>query len=460
MSIIPSSGLYKTYEPNPRQNQWHSIKPWNARLIKGAIGGLGGGKTTACEQEQAIVCLKTPGGKSIAVRKSMNRSDTSLIEDYQTLLQGVARWVPSKTRFDFQNGHKLLITPADEWDRFGSTQFVSFYIQEAQEVDFRIFDTLTQRLRDPLGVVNGVPWFRGYFDARGVKREHWIYKEFVKKGWNADEPEDTRSQVDNPDYAWLKFTTYDNEKHLPEGYIKSQVMGHKNNIPWIKMLIEGEFGFDIEGRAVFLNYNPELHDAEIMPDRSLPILRGWDFGFNRPAVTWSQYTRDGRLLILREFCPVGVSLRHLCDEVAALQRDWFPDFHSTQFKDYGDIAGEAAQATGPEQIEFVENYFSTVVETPGKLRVHIGLETIRNLMSTLTRSGKPRFAVDYSCERLREALGGAYYYNVDKTDERPVKGEGYDDVVDSIRYVATCVVDNTPSAYRPWGDGGTSFATY
>ncbi len=459
--ILPDAPLYKTYEPNPRQSQFHAIKPWNARLIKGAIGGLGGGKTTACEQEQALVCLKTPGAKSIAVRKSMNRSDTSLIEDYRTMLQGVATWVPSKSWFQFHNDHKLLVTPADAWDRFGSTQFVSFYIQEAQEVDFKIFDTLTQRLRDPRGVVNGIPWFRGYFDARGVKREHWIYKEFVKQGWNADDGEDARKLVANPDYAWLKFTTYDNEKHLVPGYIKSQVEGHKNNVPWIKMLIEGEFGFDIEGRPVFAVYRPELHDAEIVPDRTLPILRGWDFGYNRPAVVWCQYTRDGRLLVLREYCPVGISLQNLCQEVVALQRDWFPDFHTSQYKDYGDIAGDQAQATGPEQIEFVENYFQTVVENPGKLRVQVGLDTMRNLMTTLTKSGMPRFAVDYSCERLREALGGAYYYKTDVTDERPVKGEGYDDVVDAVRYIATSIVEDVPSAYRPWNrSGATPFAQY
>lgn len=459
--ILPDVPLYQTYTPNPRQSKWHNVTPWNARLIKGAIGGLGGGKTTACEQEQALVCLKTPGGKSIAVRKSMNRSDTSLIEDYRVMLQGVAKWVASKKWFEFQNGHKLLITPADEWDRFGSTQFVSFYIQEAQEVEYQIFDTLTQRLRDPRGIVNGIPWYRGYFDARGVKREHWIYREFAQKGWNMDEDPVKRETVAIPDYVWGKFTTYDNELHLPPGYIKAQVDAHKDNVPWIKMLIEGEFGFDIEGRPVFQSYKPELHDAEIVPDRSLPIYRGWDFGYNRPAVVWCQYTRDGRLLILREHCPVGIGLKNLCEEVEALQKDWFPQFHPTQYRDFGDVAGEQIQATGPEQIEFVENYFNTVVETVGKPRVQVGLEKMRDLMTSMTRSGKPRFAVDYSCERLREALGGAYYYRIDKTDERPVKGEGYDDVVDAVRYVAMGVVGDDPQIYRPWASaGGTAFASY
>lgn len=413
-----------------------------------------------CEQEQALICLKTPGGKSMALRKSLNRSDTSLIEDYRSILQGVAKWVSSKKWFEFDNGHKLIITPADEWDRFGSTQLVSFYIQEAQEVEFNIFDTLTQRLRDPKAIVNGIPYFRGYFCARGVKREHWIYKEFAKKGWNMDDGDEARKTAKIPDYVWGKFNSYDNQKNLPPGYIESLMEAHKDNMAWVKMLIEGEFGFDINGRPAFECYRPEIHDAEITPDPTLPILRGWDFGYNRPAVTWSQYTRDGRFLVLREHCPVGIQLRNLCEEVRSLERDWFDNFHPSQFKDYGDIAGDQAQSTGPEQIEFVENYFGTVVESAGKLRVNVGLEVLRGLMTSLTRKGQPRFAVDYSCERLREALGGAYYYSMDKTDERPIKGEGYDDVVDSIRYVAQMVTDFVPQEYRGYGAGPRDFAKY
>jgi hypothetical protein len=84
-------------------------------------------------------------------------------------------------------------------------------------------------------------------------------------------------------------------------------------------------------------------------------------------------------------------------------------------------------------------------------------------MTRTTKKQQPRFAVDASCERLIDALQGAYYYRLDRTDERPVKGEGYDDVVDSVRYVAQLIVedsfvDGLRTDHARWKS--TTFANY
>lgn len=477
MSLI-TSDIYRPYarqiksqDPNDRQKIFHGIVPYNAKIVKGAIGGLGGGKSTACEEEQAMICMKTPGGKSFAGRMSMGRSDVSVIEDYRKIVAGYARWEAAKKWFRFDNGHLLMIAPADEWDRFGSVELVSFYLQEAQEIEYNIFDALNQRLRHPSGEQNGIPYYRGYFDARGVKKEHWIWKKFALKAWNVDFPEEhgpecrapnfCRAHVENPDFVYVKFTTYDNTQNLREGYLEEQLRDHKDDLAWKKMLIDGEFGFDIEGRPVYECYRPEIHDAEIGEDATLPILRGWDFGYNKPAVIWCQYTRDGRLLVLRELVPTGVSRDELCRMVEAEQRSAFPNRHTTQYRDFGDIAGEQPNTTGVTDVEFVESYFRTTVESR-KARVNDGHEVIRKLMTSATGKQKQRFSVDYQCERLREALAGAYYYRMDKTEERPVKGTGYDDVADALRFVAQLIVEESPGATpTSWSTAGkSSFASY
>lgn len=460
-------------EPNLRQKAFHSVRPWNPVLIKGAIGGLGGGKSRACEEEQILVCLKTPGAKSFAGRLSMNRSDLSLIDDYQRLLSGVAKWEAAKKWFRFiQNDHLLCVAPADEWDRWGSVELASFYLQEAQEIDWKIFDALTQRLRDPLGTVNGIPYYKGFFDARGVKKEHWIYKKFVERAWNVDTPEQhteacrkgtfCRSHVANPDFVYVQFRTSDNEQNLRPGYLDDQVRGHKEDFAWKQMMLEGEFGYDIEGRPVYEAYRPDLHDAEIFEDPTLPILRGVDFGYNRPAVLWCQYTRDGRLLVLRELCPVGVSRDELHAEVSGLQKAEFPDRHPTQYKDFGDIAGEQPHTTGVTDTEAWEQYFQTRVEGR-KARVEDGLNIVRDLMMRSTKRGAPRFQVDYRCETLREALGGAYYYSVDKYDSKTgdakiERVQPYVDVADALRFIAHLMVEEQPvySGFKSL----TAFASY
>jgi hypothetical protein len=439
--VIPQVSPLEQYHPTERQQVFHSIAPYNPKLVKGYFGGLGSGKSTACEHEQAWVCLKTPGGKSAAVRYSMGRSHGTLIEDYQRLLRGVARWVSSRSRFEFDNGHHLYVYPADAWDRFGSFDLVSFYIQEAQEVDYKIFDALNQRLRHPAGIQNGIPWYRGYIDARGVKTDHWLWEKFVKRAWDVDTGLDKRKSVPNVDFVYIKGRTYDNLENLRQGYMEELIRDHKDDIAWQKMMIEGEFGFDIEGRPVYECYRPDVHDATIYEDPTLPILRGWDFGFNRPAVVWCQYTRDGRLLVLRELCPTGVSRDELVALVDGLQKAEFPNRHPSQYRDYGDAAGEQANAASTiDDIEYIENKLHTSIETR-KARIKEGLEVVRRLMMQTTKKGEPRFQIDTRCDRLIQGLRGAYYYETEKTNDVPVKGLGYDDVCDALRYVAQLVVE-------------------
>ncbi len=439
-------GLTPHYRDYPdrtsdRQKLFHAITPYNPRLVKGYLGALGGGKSTACEWEQGHICLKTPNGRSIAVRKSMNRADMSMVDDFRVMFAGLGRWVPSKSRFEFDNGHYLTICPADDWERFGSTQIVSFFIQEAQEVEYKIFDALNQRLRHPAGIVGGVPYYRGYMDARGVKKSHWLWNKFVKKAWDVDMGTDMRPKAPNPDFVYVRARTKDNLHNLPPGYLEAQLMDHRDELAWQRMMLEGEFGFDIEGRPVYECYNPSIHDAEIEQDLSLPMYRGWDFGYNSPAVVWCQYTRSGRFLVLRELCPKNASREELAAMAEGLQAREFPGRHPSQYIDFGDAAGENENTSGIPDIEYIENYFRTTIQTK-RARIKDGLELVRGLMMKTTRRGEPRFAVDKRCEHLREALGGGYHYDEDKTDERPVKGDGYDDVADALRYTVQLVVED------------------
>ena len=66
-------GRWQSYLPTPRQAQFHAVPAYaqSGRLIKGFVGGLGGGKSTACENELVELCQRFPGGTSISVRKSM-----------------------------------------------------------------------------------------------------------------------------------------------------------------------------------------------------------------------------------------------------------------------------------------------------------------------------------------------------------------------------------------------------
>ncbi len=448
--------LYTTYggrEPNARQKIFHDVLPWHGSLFKGAIGGLGGGKSRCCEEEQILRCCKTAGGVSMAMRSSIKRSEASLITDYKKYLAGYARWRSSDDSFLFPNGHTLYVIPGSEFDRFGSTELVTFYIQEAQEVKYEVFDALTQRLRHPAGIVNGIPFYCGMFDARGVSTKHWIHREFISKAWNADKPESTRQHCINPSYVYIKFSTLDNRDNLPAGYVEGLVRNHKNDARWQRVFIHGETGTEVEGAPVFPEFDPDMHVRKIEVDPGLPIFRGVDFGYRNPAVTWSQYDREGNMRLLKELCPTNVRQQDLHTEVEALQRSEFPRHATTEFYDFVDAAGEQETATASvTQIEMWQNHFGTNPEFSKRL-MKDGHEVIRTLLTGLRKdrtTGKllPRLIVDESCETTIAAFGGGYCYKtLDDGSEVVERDNPYKKVIDTIRYVAQVVASGDGSAF-------------
>jgi hypothetical protein len=445
---VPGRGAWESYKPNEYQKAFHEVPAWSERMVKGPIGGVGAGKSTACENEQVELCLRMPNGISVATRKSQKRARFALVDDYMKILSGVAEWRAKDEAFRFPNGHQLVVMPSDDYQRFGSLEICSFFIQEAHELDDpKIFSTLCDRLRSPYGKINGEYYYRGYIDARGVTSSHWINRDFIEKAWNYERGPAARQNASNPDFVYFRGRTEQNRQNLPKGYIEALRRQHKNDVNWIKVFLEGEVGFDVEGRAVFGDsWDYDRHVADISEDPSLPILRSWDFGYRAPAVTWWQYTHSGRLLQLRELCPENVSTDELIQMAQALQLDHWRDRPRYTYRDYGDIAGEQISASASStDVEKVETFFGTALESR-KARIEDGLNVLRKLMrDSVKLQGRlvPRFAVDASCRVSIEAYAGAYYYKdgPNLMDRLPVKGTGYDRVVDTARYVGQLVIE-------------------
>lgn len=454
---------FESYEPNERQALFHRVPRWPNfnKLIKGAIGGLGGGKSFACQQELLEIALKTPDGKSVAMRESLPKAEGTLVDEMQKIGGPLLQWSSSNTSHFLPNGHQILYLPADKWDRLGSEQFVAAYLQETQEIDYRIWSVASERLRHPKGVVEGVPFYRLLFDSRPVESRHWIKEKFIDFAWNVEDGPKMRPHAKKPFYVYVRFQSFDNRKHLRPGYIEELLEEHKDEPGWIQMMVYGEVGYALEGVPVYgETYRPEVHDAHIQEDPRLPILRAWDFGFRSPAVLWAQWTRDGRLLILREFCPKKIERDRFVDEMLAIQETEFPERDPAQYRDFGDIAGEQITWGGITDIEYIEGRLGTVFEGLTKDRIEDGINCVRYLMrkpAAYERQFRTCFMVDESCVVLREALRGMYYYPERGSHRPPVKGNGYDDVCDALRFLAQSLVSEGQGggqgvdSYR-WGE--------
>jgi hypothetical protein len=437
---------YETYVPKARQLFFHSIPALGSRLIKGAIGGYRAGKSTCIENELIELCMRMPGGDSIALRKSVSgRAELSVLGDLKKmLLPGChAVWRSSEEHFLFPNGHRLFVQPGDAWERFGSYDLCSFYIQEAQELNSKVFEMLTSRLSSQKAKIDGRYYYRGFIDARGVDSSHWIYTDFIEKAWDVDTGPTNRAQAPNPNFAYMRFRTTDNDS-LDPSYVSDLILQHQDDPTWIDVFINGEIGIEVDGRAVYgSSFDPVVHVADIAEDPALPIMRGWDFGYRAPAVIWAQYTRSGRLLVLRELAPLDLSTTALIDQVLALQATEFPFRDPANYLDYVDAAGDQINSSGFRDIATLEERLGCEVNWR-KGDIEVGLGTIRNLMSRTAKvKGRTvhRFAVDQSCKTLIAALRGSYHYPEDKPKAPPMKGGSYAAVCDALRYVAQLVVE-------------------
>lgn len=235
------------------------------------------------------------------------------------------------------------------------------------------------------------------------------------------------------------------------------------------MMILGEVGYSLDGKPVYGDsYNPLIHDATLEEDPRLVMLRSWDFGYHYPALTWNQYSRDGRLLVLREFCPRDIALDRFLDEMLAIQKAEFPNRHPSQYRDFGDIAGEQVDWTGQQPMDVVCARLETAFEGLRKAKVNNGIDVVRKLMRQPARSGdgklRTRFMIDTRCATAREALRGGYRYPDRGQTEKPKKNTPYDGVADTIRYVAQSMDGDSAESEYEWtgGTGATvsDFASY
>lgn len=447
MKLPRQTAVYQTYTPRPHQRLWHHVPPRGAaKLLKVALGGWGSGKSTMCIEEGLELAMKMPEGNSCSVRDSIEgRGEISIVQqELKPRLSKIGAHWNGTNCFTLPNGHKHWVLPADDPERFGSFPLCWFWVNEGHESKSpRIWHALSGRLRDKAACINGSWYLRGYLDARGVSHQHWINTELLEKGWNVREPE-TRDSAVNPNLAYILCKTSENKENLPPGYEEDLRREHEGDIAWIKSHLDGEIGYDVQGRAVFADaYDPERHVVDrIVPDDSLAIMRGWDFGYRAPGVVFSQYTRSGRLLILRELAPKNLSTDSLVDRAESLRDAEFP--RHGHFRDFCDFAGRHMTSGADERdIETVETRLETELVNR-RTSIEYGLGIMRKLMlSSVKVGGKlvPRFAVDRSCTTVIDALGGGYYYPEERLTAPPIKGGSAVAVIDGIRYTAQEVVE-------------------
>lgn len=433
-------------------------------FIRGVVGPVGGGKSSACVVEVPRRGLaQRPGRDGIKrTRFAVVRGTYPELRD--TTIRTFFQWLPPEYFGRWHAGeHKYLIKafPGSEIEvlfraldrpedvkKLLSMDLTGAWVNEAREIPWAIMDALQGRIgRYPSAADGGPSWFGLWADTnppdsdsrwfRFFEEGDWLegFKALVREGVlpHGSQPEDFAAIFKQPSGLSPEA---ENIPNLPHGYYARLCIGKSKE--WVKVYVKGDYGFVSDDRAVFPEYIDDVHcRSDVEPVEGITIYRGWDFGLT-PICIFIQVLPDGRVLIFDEMVSDNMGIDRFSDEVLEHCSRSFRG--QVSFDDYGDPAGQTRAQTDEKTCFEIMQAKGIAIE-PGLQTLRIRLESVRKPLMQL-RGGKPQLVLHKRCRTVRKAFMGGYHYRrlmtrAERYTSEPEKNHPYSDVMDGVEYVFT-----------------------
>ena len=412
-------------------------------FFRGLVGPLGGGKSSGAVWDlvqRGVRQAPGPDGirrsRWVVIRNTNKQLDDSTI---RTFLQWFpphihGSWLASKNNYIIKSLKaakdelaaeiEFQFRALDRPDQVGnllSTEYTGGWINEGREVPWAVFEALSGRVgRYPAQRDGGPSWYGIISDTNPPDTDSEWYKFFEEQDHSEaiaalnkamigrglkPIPLDGYAQCfQQPDGLTPQA---ENIANLPPGYYERLAIGKSDD--WIKVYIRGQYGFTIDGKAVFPEYMDSMHCPEeerLWPRtiRGEPIYRSFDFGLT-PACVFSQITPDGRWIVVDELVSKEMGFDEFSDEVLEHSTR---HYRGCEFIDIGDPAGNQRSQTDTKTCFQIGAAKGMQIQ-PAPQTLRIRLEGTRKPLRTL-RDGKPQFVLHPRCKRLRKALLGGYHY--------------------------------------------------
>lgn len=253
-------------------------------------GGAGSGKSYFVMQKIIIKALRYKR-KVLVIRKVGNTVRDSTWALFSELIYRMPQVMESVNKSEFTvnliNGSVFLFKGFDDPEKIKSIQGITdVVIEEASEITEEDFDQLDLRLRARSGMLQIHLMFNP------VSKANWVYKRFFE----------------NPvmDDTVIVHTTYTDNPHLPEVYVKSLLNMQKRNPAYYKIYALGEFA--TLDKLVFPVFTKKIITQDEI--QGLPLWCGMDFGYtNDPtAINWGYIDRSNcSLYIIGEYDRTGMT---------------------------------------------------------------------------------------------------------------------------------------------------------
>lgn len=395
-----SIDVYSEYKPLPWQVKFHQ-----GNWTHGAsVGGKGSGKTRSCIEELKMCALEFPETAWLIGRKTLpSLKDTTYREFLECTPEALIRdHNKSDRNIILVNGSIIMFRPLDEPKKFDSLKISGFLIDEADENERPVYDTLKSRMRQLTKY--GQPRFRSMLSLNPCEEDHWIPELFL--------------HTKPKDHEIFFSSAIDNQENLPLGYVDQLRSIYTNDMQM--RMIYGQFGRVHRGSPVYPQFTRGNFITAVDPMPKHPIYQGWDFGYRRPSCVWSQFI-DGQFRVLAERLGKNIYLEDFIrTEVLPYQQSLFGDW--PQYRAFCDPHGSDESDKGKTSVEILNDH--NIFPVHRRTRIQEGIKAVKELMDTKSTSGLSNFIIHPRCQNLIEGFRGGYHREDGEDD--PFKDNHYD----------------------------------
>lgn len=408
---MSSLEVINPYRPNAWQVRYHTSRNRHLALA----GGMGSGKSLAAVQEHIQLALEYPGSLWLVGRKTLPSLKDTILRTFLAAIPNdlIADYNKAHLNIKLVNNSEFIFRSLDDEEKLKSLELAGFIVDEANEIDENIYNRLKDRMRQKLPG-GASPRFRSTIMLNPGDEDHWIPQLFLFKKPALHE--------------MIQSSTYENLENLPSDYVDElETMYSKDKQ---QRNIYGQFGKVHLGKAVYPQFANGNYIKEFEYNPALPIVRGWDFGFRRPAVVWAQVERR-QIKIIAEMLGKDIYLQDFIkDEVFPYQETLFG--LNGRYVDYCDPRGSDQSDKGKTSIDILHEHGVRPIYR--RSWINEGIKVVKDQMDMIDKStGLPNLLVHPRCRNLIEGFKGGYAR--EDGEEMPRKCGYYEHLQDAARYL-------------------------